>query len=169
MGLLYWRNSATPKDAPGLSFKNMYMQSHLFTLARLLPLALLASIGVSGCATSASAPADRPSVFDPEKRAVERSAARWKALTDKRFNDSFGYLSEASRVGTNAGEYASAMQRMGFVAAVVEGAKCEDGVCTVKSNVTLPISVRNVGPRLQTLPVEERWIVNNGELWLIRR
>lgn len=147
----------------------MYMQSHPFTLARRLTLLLLASIVVSGCATGASPPADKALAFDPEKRVIERAAARWKALTDKRFEDSFGYLSEASRVGTNAGEYAAAMQRMGFVDAIVESAKCEEGVCTVKSNITLPIFVRNVGARLQTLPVEERWIVNNGELWLIRR
>ena len=107
--------------------------------------------------------------FDMQKRAVERSAARWKALTDKRFDEAFSFLSEASKVGTNATEYGAAMQRMGYLSATSDSAVCDETVCTVKSTITLPVYIRNVGSRPQTLPIEERWIVNNGELWLIRR
>lgn len=145
----------------------MHLNKPVFT--RLLALALLASLAIGGCATGVSSQPDKPVALDAQKRAIERSTARWKALTDKRFDESFGYLSDASKVGTNVGEYAAAMQRMGFVAATVESAKCEEGLCTVRTNITLPIFVRNVGARLQTVPVEESWIVNNGELWLIRR
>jgi hypothetical protein len=130
---------------------------------------LLAAIVVSGCAVSPVPTAEKPITFDPQKRAIERSTARWKALTDKRFDESFAFLSDASKLGTSAGEYGAAMQRMGYAAATVESATCDAGVCIVNSKITLPIGVRNVGARLQTLPVEERWIVNNGELWLIRR
>ena len=132
-------------------------------------MATLMSLALGGCATVASPTGEKKVAFDPQKRAVERSTARWKALTDKRFDESFAFLSEASRVGTNAGEYAASMQRMGFVSGRAESAACVDAICTVKSTITLPIFVRNVGARVNALPVEEQWIVNNGELWLIRR
>lgn len=124
---------------------------------------------LSGCATDLSSMTAKSAPFDMQKRAVERSAARWKALTDKRFNEAFNFLSDASKVGTTASEYGAAMQRMGYLTATAESATCEDSVCTVKSTITLPVYIRNVGARPQTLPIEERWIANNGELWLIRR
>ena len=144
------------------------MQPLSRTTAQLLLLTVLAATFVAGCATNVNSGADKPAAFDLQKRAIERSTTRWKALTDKRYSDSFNFLSEASRLGTTASEYGASMQRMGFVAAVVEGATCDASSCTVRANVTLPIAVRNVGTRLQTLPGEERWILNNGELWLIR-
>ncbi len=132
-------------------------------------LALIASITLGGCATGTASSAAKTPVVDAQKRAMERSAARWKALTDKRFDEVFAFLSDASKLGTNAIEYAATMQRMGYTSATVESAACEEAVCVVKSIITLPILVSRVGARPQTIPVEERWIVNNGELWLIRR
>jgi hypothetical protein len=130
---------------------------------------LIAALVVGACATTAAPPTGKLSAADLQKRALERSAARWKALTDKRFEESFAFLSEASRVGTTPSEYAAAMQRMGFVAATNDEVSCEETLCILKTKVTLPVFVRNVGARLQTIPIEEHWIVNNGELWLIRR
>ena len=145
------------------------MNTHSPSTIRSFLATLLASIAVNGCAITPAPTVEKPTSFDPQKRAIERSVDRWKALTDKRFDEAFIFLSDASKLGTNAGEYGAAMQRMGYTSAIVESAMCDDGVCTVTSKITLPISVRGVGARLQTLPVEERWIVNNGELWLIRR
>lgn len=132
-------------------------------------LAMVSSIALGGCAAGSSTTGGKTVAFDPEKRAVERSVARWKALTDKRFDEVFAFLSDASKIGMTASEYGAAMQRMGYTNATVERATCEEGVCTVKSIITLPVYIRAVGPRPQSLPVEERWIVSNGELWLIRR
>ncbi len=61
------------------------------------------------------------------------------------------------------------MKRMGYLAASVESASCDDSICKVKTTVMLPIFVRGVGARPQNVPVEEQWILNGGELWLIRR
>ncbi len=132
-------------------------------------LAMLTSIALGGCATGSSTTGEKAVAFDPQKRAVERSVARWKALTDKRFDEAFTFLSDASKIGISAGEYGAAMRRMAYTNATVESAVCDEGVCIVKSTITLPIYLPRVGARPQTLPVEERWIVNNGELWLIRR
>lgn len=112
---------------------------------------------------------EKTPVIYAQKRAIERSTSRWKALTDKRFDAAFAFLSDASKVGISAGEYGDAMRRMGYTSATVESAACEEGVCTVKSTITLPIYIRAVGTRQQSLPIEEQWVVNNGELWLIRR
>ncbi len=123
---------------------------------------------LTACATTGAGLTQNMTGEQMQKRAVERSSARWKALTDKRYSDSFGYLSDASKLGITASEYGAGMQRMGVVAAVVEGATCDVDSCAVKSHVTLPIYIKNVGARLQTLAAEERWVLNNGELWLIR-
>lgn len=166
--MLYRCNTKPARNAANPSEKMHVNISEIARRPRFLVAAAVCFV-LGGCATSVTPSADKSAAFDPQKRAVERSAARWKALTDKRFDESFAYLSEASRVGTNAAEYAAAMQRMGFIAANVVSATCEEAVCTVKSTVTLPVFIKNVGARPQTVPVEERWIVNNNELWLIRR
>jgi len=61
------------------------------------------------------------------------------------------------------------MQRMGYLSARVEGATCKDEVCTVHTAVTLSVTIPRVGSRPQIVPVEETWVVNDGEVWLIRR
>ena len=147
----------------------MFTKLLSFNLVSFIAPILITVVSIGGCANSVSLQTDNVVAFDAQKRAVERSTTRWKALTDKRFEESFVYLSTASRVGTSASEYATAMQRMNVSAVVVDSAKCEAALCIVKSSITLPIFVRGVGPRLQTLPVEESWIVDNSELWLIRR
>ncbi len=144
------------------------MQTINHTSTRAFLPILAFAIFASGCATSVSTSPGRPAILDLQKHAIERSTARWKALTDKRYGDSFDFLSDASKLGITASEYGAAMRRMGVVAATTEGATCDADSCTVKSIVTLPIAIRNVGARLQKLSAEERWILNNGELWLIR-
>ena len=131
--------------------------------------ALAVSLYLAACATTGSAVMQKLTLEQMQKRAAERSTARWKALTDKRFGEAYGYLSEASRVGTTAAEYDAAMQRMGYLASNLVQASCDDIVCTVKTNVTLPVYIRNIGARPQIVPVEELWTLQNGELWLIRR
>lgn len=124
---------------------------------------------LAACATSGGVSTQKMTLEQMQERAAARSSARWKALTDKRFSEAFNYLSEASRVGITQNEYQATMQRMGYLAAGVTGVSCEDTVCTVRVNLTLPVYVRNVGTRPQVIPVEELWTLQNGELWLIRR
>ena len=127
------------------------------------PLTLIA------CANASAALTAKPTIEQMQKRASERSATRWKALIDKRFDEAYDFLSDASKVGVTASDYAAAMQKMGFIASSLDTVSCDESVCAVKSSVTLPVFIRNVGSRPQTVPVEEQWILQNGELWLIRR
>lgn len=124
---------------------------------------------ITSCVATTESVAVKVTPESLQARAVERSTARWKALTDKRFEDSFAFLSEASRAGITATEYGETMRRMGFLAATVEKATCTETLCTVRAQTTLPVMIRGVGRRLQTIPVEEQWIPLNGELWLIRK
>ena len=128
-------------------------------------LALVVLAALAGCATP---PAASLSPESMKQRAVTRSTERWKALTDKRFSDAYEFLSVGSRVGTTATEYAEAMSRMGYIRAEIEAAECSAELCTVRSNITLPIFIRNVGARPQTVPVFEQWTWSKGDLWLIR-
>ncbi len=121
------------------------------------------------CATTGAGPEQKLTGEQMKNRAIERSTARWKALTDKRFSEAFGFLSEASRVGVSAAEYEASMKRLGYLSSNFESASCDDSICTVKTMVMIPIFVRGVGARPQNVPVEEQWILNKGELWLIRR
>ena len=128
------------------------------------------ALGLAGCTTATTAGGQPATTFNPQKRVVQRAVERWKALTDKRFESAYDYLSDASKTGVTREEYASAMKRMGLISAQFGAAECEsDELCTVNGEITLPVFVKNVGPRPQTIPLQERWIVNNNELWLIRR
>ena len=131
----------------------------------LLPAFVALVIALSGCATVTS---ESPTPETLKARAMARSAERWKTLTDKRFSEVYSYLSVGSRAGVTAQEYAEAMRRMGYLRAEVESAECDQEVCTVRSTVTLPIFIRNVGARPQSIPVAEKWVWSKGELWLIR-
>jgi predicted small secreted protein len=124
---------------------------------------------LTACATSGIGPEQKLTGEQMKKRAIERSTARWKALTDKRFSEAFAFLSEASKVGLTPAEYEASMKRLGYISSSLESANCDDSICTVKTIVMIPIFVRGVGARPQNVPVEEQWILNNGELWLIRR
>lgn len=147
----------------------MNMQSKFFHSVWTVA-ALAAAVGVlSGCATTSAGSAQKLTVEQMQKRAIERATARWKALTDKRFSETFAFLSQASREGLVAADYEASMRRMGYIAANTESATCDDSICTVRTTVVLPVFVRGAGARPQNVPVEEQWILNNGELWLIRR
>ena len=139
--------------------------------ASLLAVASVLVTFLSGCASAPGSPATASST-SPEAlqaRAVQRSTDRWKALLDKRYDDAFAFYSPASRRGQSASDFSAAMQRMGYLAARVEGAVCKEDTCTVHSSVTLSVAVPRVGARPQTVPVEETWVVGDGEVWLIRR
>lgn len=125
--------------------------------------------GLAGCASSPSRNLQATDVVAMKERAAQRAGDRWKALIDKRFEESFAFLSEASRAGYTAAEYAAAMRRQGILAATVEDVQCQEQICSVRVRVSLPVAVKGVGRRLQSLPVEEQWVLTNGELWLIRK
>ena len=150
-------------------FQTMNIKSNF--LRRIVAFGVVSTtcILLAACATTGAGPAQKLTAELLQKRAIERSTARWKALTDKRFSEVFAFLSEASKVGMPAAEYEASMKRMGYIAANPESASCDDSICTVRTTVKLPIFVRGVGARPQNVPVEEQWILNNGELWLIRR
>ena len=138
---------------------------HIWTIG-----ALAATVALlSACATTGVGPAQKMTADQMQKRAIERATARWKALTDKRFGDAFAFLSQASKEGILASDYEASMRRMGYISANPESATCDDSICTVTTAVSLPVFVRGLGARPQNVPVQEQWILNNGELWLIRR
>lgn len=159
MPMLYLRNSFAAQ--PGPRKLRSFLSESL-----VLPVVLVVLlVGLPGCAT---VPTDTVTPETMKTRAIARSAERWKALTDKRFSEVYDYLSVGSKVGVTAPEYAEAMRRMGYIRAEIESAECDQEVCTVRSVVTLPIFVRNVGARPQPVPVTEKWVWSKGDLWLIR-
>jgi|GEM_PF-672390 len=160
MSMLYLRNRVSGESC---SYQPPEIGTARSGPMKAMALALL--VALAGCAT---APTESVSPESMKARAVARSTERWKALTDKRFSDVYEFLSIGSRVGTTPTEYADAMSRMGYIRAEIESAECEVELCTVRSNVTLPIFIRNVGTRPQTVPVIEQWTWSKGDLWLIR-
>lgn len=159
MSMLYLRNSFMAAAQPR---KPRFFASEFRALFAVLAVLVIA---LAGCAT---APTESVTPESMKARALVRSAERWKALTDKRFSEVYDYLSVGSKVGVTAPEYAEAMRRMGYIHAEVESAECDLEVCTVRSAVTLPIFIRNVGARPQSIPVTEKWVWSKGDLWLIR-
>lgn len=159
MSMLYLRNSLLA------SAQHRKWRSFAGEFPALAVAFLVLVITLSGCATVASEPVTPEAM---KARAMARSADRWKALTDKRFSEVYDYLSVGSRVAVTGPEYAEAMRRMGYIHAEVESAECDQEVCTVRATVTLPIFIRNVGARPQSIQVTEKWAWSKGDLWLIR-
>lgn len=160
MSMLYLRNKVSGESC---SSQSPEIGTGRSGPMKAIALALL--VALAGCA---NAPSESVSPESMKARAIARSTERWKALTDKRFSDVYEFLSVGSRVGTTAQEYAEAMSRMGYIRAEIESAECDRELCTVRSSVTLPIYVRNVGARPQSVPVVEKWTWSKGDLWLIR-
>lgn len=159
MSMLYLRNSLLVRE------QSRKWRPFALGFGTLAAAFVALTVVLSGCATVATESVAPEAM---KARAMARSAERWKALTDKRFSEIYDYLSIGSRVGVTGPEYAEAMRRMGYIRAEVESAECDQEVCTVRSTVTLPIFIRNVGARPQSIPVIEKWVWSKGDLWLIR-
>jgi hypothetical protein len=101
--------------------------------------------------------------------ALNASKERWNLIIAGKFEDSFLYLTEASKKGLTSQDYGRRMAALRVRAAEVMDASCDKDVCTVTTKVRMGQVVTRVGEVPQEFPLQERWILVNGKLGLIRR
>ena len=124
---------------------------------RYLAVAVLAVV-TAACATlSPSSPEE-----EKVKVVTERATARWNAIIGKDFATAYGYMSPASRIA--------------YREATVTGAACDGGTCRVKLMITYdapaPVPTPIQGRNTLTMkgirtPLEENWVIDQGQLWYV--
>jgi uncharacterized protein YceK len=108
-------------------------------------------------------------ITDLPAEAKKRSRARWDMVLGGKFAESFDFLTVASRRGITAADYGQQISKLRFRAADVISATCESDNCTVVVNVRMGQVVSRVGEVPHEFPIQERWVLVDGTLGLIRR
>lgn len=119
------------------------------------------------------APADPPplkagSTFWQD-RIKARATERWALIANKNYEESYAYLSEASRAFTGISLYQSQLFSNHYVGGAVEAVECDAAICNVSIMANVNHRIPKIGTRLIVVPLRETWIVEKGDAWLLRR
>jgi hypothetical protein len=130
-------------------------------------LMLLASFGISSCAVSPVGDGSKaPETADAKREAVkQRVNARWDALIKGDFDAAYALLSPASRETVTLEYFKSHTRRDSFRKAEIKSVECGADTCNVKLWITYD------HPRMQGVetPMEETWVFDKGQAWLVYR
>lgn len=128
---------------------------------------LVGILGLSSCAVSPVGDGSGAAATPEARNAAvtTRANARWDALIKGDLDAAYLYLSPASREATSLAQYKRGTRRGGFSAAKVEAVECSADLCTVKLMITYD---HRLMKGIQT-PLEETWIWDKGQPWLVYR
>jgi hypothetical protein len=121
---------------------------------------------IGGCGTMppSSISIDLP---DEQKSAIvrERAEARWQALINDDIATAYGYLSPATRAVVSLDQYKTKVARGTFRKVKIETIECKAELCKVSLMLTFD------RPRMKGMmsPVDETWIIEQGQLWYVYR
>lgn len=134
---------------------------------RYAALGAAAVLGLAAC-TTLPAGGGLSKDSDPKAKAdavVQRAQARWDALLKGDVKAAYGYLSPASRAVTSLERYQAKTNTAQLRSIKLDGAKCEGEICQLKFWLTFDHRVM----RGVTTPIEETWIIENGQAWFVYR
>jgi hypothetical protein len=114
-------------------------------------------------------PATKPSDAEMAELAKRLAKARWALITERKFEDTFDFLTPSSQLGLNRVDYGRRISTLRVKVANVQSAECQNDVCVVKLELSLSQVVPRVGEVPHILPSDERWSWADGRLGLIRR
>lgn len=155
---------------PNLEFRiqlrsgaNVLRQAALLARARCArPLALLlAASAMAGCATAP---------LSPEQVVAQRAQERWAALIAGDVQKAYGYLSPASRALTPFEIWRATAVAKATVWKAAKAVKVEcDSSERCKARVNIDHQPLVLAGRLGTITaaVDETWLLDNGEWWLL--
>jgi len=123
-------------------------------------------LALSGCAI----PTPRVTPDSPaevkEKVTAERSQAYWIALSAGNYDAAYGFLSPGSREAVSLERFKGVMQSTKIIYRDVRLDKvtCEASACKTQITITYD------HPMIKGVVTsdEQRWIIDNGQAWLIR-
>lgn len=137
------------------------------------PVKILIAVGLWGVLGSVVGCSSAPKLADDkaywELRVQQRAQARWQAIVSKNYADAYVYYSEPSRQGFTQDMFARQMAAVETRGATVRSVNCNSERCAANIETSVEYSIPRIGKRVMTLPVDEMWIVNNNEAYLVRR
>jgi hypothetical protein len=126
--------------------------------------AVVFSVLLAACATLGGVTLESP--LDMKVASVTaRAKARWQAVIEGNAEGAYGFLSSGSKAVTSFERYRARARLTGFRSADVESVECETEVCKVKVRVILDHRVMSG----LSVPVEETWVLENGQYWYVWR
>ena len=130
-------------------------------------LLLVVSFGLASCAVSPVGDGSAPALSPEAKReaVTARVSARWDALIKGDLDAAYALLSPTSRETVTLAQFKARTRKGGFREAKVESVDCSADVCLVKLRLTYDVRLMK---GVQT-PIEETWIFEKGEPWLVYR
>jgi len=119
---------------------------------------------LAACATLGGVTVESPQ--DVKVAAVTaRVKARWQAVIEGNVEGAYGFLSPGSKAVTSVERYRARARLTGFRAADIVSVACETEVCKVSLRVTLDHRLMSG----LSVPVEETWVLENGQYWYVWR
>ena len=118
--------------------------------------------------------ANPPALKDDPKywadRVKARAQQRWQLIIDKKYGESFDYLTIASKGFTTQDQYAAQTASANYAEATVHEVVCEPESCRAEIRAFVDLRVPRMPAPIRTpLFLNERWIVEDGEARLLRR
>ena len=127
----------------------------------------VALFGLTSCAVSPTGDGSgAPASAEARREAVEaRVNARWDALIKGDLDRAYALLSPASREATTLETFKKNTRKGGLREAKIDKVECGADLCTVKLWITYD---HRLMKGVQT-PIEETWVFDKGQAWLVYR
>lgn len=124
-------------------------------------------LGVAGCATvPGGAVLSKDTPAEAKAAAVsKRALERWDRLLKGDTKSAYGYLSPASREVTPLERFQARTNTASFRAIKQDAVTCEAETCKVRLYLTFDHRVMQG----VVVPVEETWVIADGQAWLVYR
>jgi|GEM_PF-6142977 len=100
--------------------------------------------------------------------ALKRGDLRWKHLFANEFQLAFDFYTTASKVGINPDYLQGYVESLKAQKAVAKKAQCANLRCELTFDLTINMKIPNIPPRSMEIPLREIWVVEQGQLKIIR-
>lgn len=120
----------------------------------------------TGCVTAPTMEEDSAYWEAKAKVAAEQ---RWSQIAADNYDAAHAAFTEASKVAYTPSDLRSHWGQFRPQGGTVDSVKCSQELCTVRVLVSLSVRIPRVGFKQQRVPFVERWILEKGNLHLIRK
>ncbi len=127
---------------------------------------VIAITSFAGCASVPSTIKEDPKFW--QKRAVERANQRWAHIRAKEYEKAFAMYTQVSQKDFSPEILGRQIAQTRMSNGVAESAECKEEACEVTVNIDITIHIPRVGNKQQTVPFKEQWVVESGEIRLLR-
>jgi hypothetical protein len=132
--------------------------------------ALVAAVAVTmvaGCASMGGGLAKDAPAATKEAVVAARANARWQALIKRDYDGAYTYFSPSSRETTSLSKFQTRIAAMEYRSVNIDKVECVAEVCNVKLTLTYdypPGKTKGV-----VTPLDESWIIDQGQAWFVFR